>query len=128
LLFREIPFCCIQFPLYEYLKQCKYDSDHHRPSNHPALAALCGSLAGVVAAAATTPLDVLKTRCMLGTDQHSVPYQSVWDVWQQTSHQDLWKGIQPRVFWISLGGYIFFGANETLCKVLQPCWDDGVHL
>lgn len=122
-LFREIPFCCIQFPLYEYLKQCDWAGGsrrrHNNNNDNPAIAALCGSVAGAVAAAATTPLDVLKTRRMLGTDQHGVKYQSVLDVWRRTSNADLWKGIQPRVFWISLGGYIFFGAYETSRQVLQ---------
>lgn len=119
-LFREIPFCCIQFPLYEYMKQnyakVDGDTDHH----HPARAALCGSFAGAVAAALTTPLDVLKTRRMLGTDQYGVPYQNVLDVWRRCSSADLWRGIQPRVFWIGLGGYIFFGAYETSRSLLRP--------
>jgi solute carrier family 25 (mitochondrial S-adenosylmethionine transporter), member 26 len=116
-LFREIPFCCIQFPLYEYLKQNYAQVDG---VDHPARAALCGSFAGAVAAAITTPLDVLKTRRMLGADQHGVPYKNVLDVWQRCSNADLWRGIQPRVFWISLGGYIFFGAYETSRSLLRP--------
>lgn len=113
-LFREIPFCCIQFPLYEFLKA---KVAHH---DNPAYAALCGSFAGAVGAAATTPLDVLKTRLMLGADQHGKVYTGVLDVWRRSSNADLWKGIQPRVFWISLGGYIFFGAYETSKKYIQP--------
>jgi solute carrier family 25 (mitochondrial S-adenosylmethionine transporter), member 26 len=116
-LFREIPFCCIQFPLYEYLKHTYAQVDG---VDHPARAALCGSFAGAVAAAITTPLDVLKTRRMLGADQHGVPYKNVLDVWQRCSSADLWRGIQPRVFWISLGGYIFFGAYETSRSLLRP--------
>lgn len=115
-LFREIPFCCIQFPLYEYLKAQSLFLD----ANHPAYAALCGSFAGAVAAAATTPLDVLKTRFMLGVDQHGIRYTGIFDVYRKSSNLDLWKGIQPRVFWISLGGYIFFGAYETSRKLLEP--------
>ncbi|KAH3667323.1 hypothetical protein OGAPHI_002972 [Ogataea philodendri] len=58
---REIPFTIIQFPLYEYLKSL-WSQD---TVLSPAKGAVCGSVAGGVAAAATTPLDLLKTRLML---------------------------------------------------------------
>jgi solute carrier family 25 (mitochondrial S-adenosylmethionine transporter), member 26 len=54
---------------------------------------------------------------MLGADQHGVPYRGVTDVLQRTWTQDgpmaLWRGFQPRVFWISLGGFVFLGAYEA---------------
>lgn len=62
---REIPFCCIQFPLYEYFKRV-YACHYGRPAE-PYQAALCGSVAGGIAAAITTPLDVCKTRIMLSS-------------------------------------------------------------
>jgi solute carrier family 25 S-adenosylmethionine transporter 26 len=64
-LLREIPFAFIQFPIYEELK-CSLGLAAGREVRAYE-AALCGSLAGAVAAAATTPLDVLKTRLMLNT-------------------------------------------------------------
>lgn len=54
----------MQFPLYEYLKLRLSRALGNRTLRaHEA--AVCGSAAGAVAAAATTPLDVLKTRVML---------------------------------------------------------------
>ena len=62
---REIPFAFIQFPIYEALKRI-WSANHGSTDLTPAQGALCGSVAGSVAAAATTPLDVVKTRQMLG--------------------------------------------------------------
>ena len=69
---RELPFAAIQFPLWEKLKvlwaaQCDRPIYAHE-------SALCGSVSGAVAAALTTPLDVIKTRLMLGADANGVKY------------------------------------------------------
>jgi solute carrier family 25 S-adenosylmethionine transporter 26 len=64
----QIPFTCIQFPLYEYMKSTvalrwrNLSSVDDLPASQ---AAICGSIAGGIAAAITTPLDVAKTRIML---------------------------------------------------------------
>lgn len=60
----QIPFTSIQFPLYEFLKARASRSLGHRKLEAYE-AAVCGSISGGVAAAVTTPLDVLKTRVML---------------------------------------------------------------
>merc|ERR1719409_796129 len=61
---REIPFALIQFPLWERLKK-EIGNWQGRPTS-PWQGALCGSISGAFAAAVTTPLDVAKTRIMLG--------------------------------------------------------------
>jgi solute carrier family 25 (mitochondrial S-adenosylmethionine transporter), member 26 len=69
---REIPFSFIQFPLYEGLKAALSRSRNGEAVTSYESAAF-GSLSGGIAAAATTPLDFLKTRLMLGAVRHSVP-------------------------------------------------------
>lgn len=114
-LFREIPFAFIQFPLYESFKSswAKYQSIQ---DVSPFQAACCGSVSGAIAASVTTPLDVIKTRLMIGKDANGVVYKNAMDVARRVVKDEgsktLWKGIEPRVMWISIGGFVFFGAYE----------------
>ena len=121
-LFREIPFAIIQFPLYEWMKVMWKDLQE-APCT-PIQAAACGSGSGAVAAAATTPLDVLKTRHMIGYDHSGRAYNGIVDVLNSTIQTDgkaaLWKGIQPRVMWITIGGFVFFGSYEQAKSLVSP--------
>jgi solute carrier family 25 S-adenosylmethionine transporter 26 len=121
-LMREIPFAMIQFPLYEELK--RWWSSHQGVPVSPLQAAACGSITGGFAAGLTTPLDVLKTRLMLGKDKHGKVYKNAVDVLKRIVAEEglptLMSGVQPRVFWISLGGFVFFGAYETSRKIVGP--------
>jgi solute carrier family 25 (mitochondrial S-adenosylmethionine transporter), member 26 len=112
-LMREIPFAMIQFPLYEQFKVSW--GNYQGTAVSPVQAAACGSFAGAIAAGATTPLDVVKTRLMLGVDQNGKHYKNAIDVMKRTMAEDpmkFWSGLQPRVMWISIGGFVFFGAYE----------------
>lgn len=114
-LFREIPFAMIQFPLYERSKK-EWSQQQGEPVG-PFQAATCGSLSGAIAAGITTPLDVIKTRLMLGADSQGRQYKGVTDVATRIlnteGHMVFWSGVQPRVMWISIGGFVFFGAYEA---------------
>ncbi|KAJ3299514.1 hypothetical protein HK104_008610 [Borealophlyctis nickersoniae] len=117
-IFREIPFTCVQFPLYEHLK--KLWGRHQGRPPHPWEAAICGSIAGGVAAAVTTPLDVVKTRIMLSTkkgDSVGISHTFRRIVAEEGFHR-LFSGIGPRVMWISIGGSIFLGVYEAARKAL----------
>jgi solute carrier family 25 S-adenosylmethionine transporter 26 len=110
---REIPFSFIQFPLYEYIKKSIGLARGGKECSEFE-AACVGSFSGGIAAALTTPLDVLKTRLMIGVDSQGVAYKSARDVFsrilQQEGWQRLFSGIAPRVTWISIGGFVYFGA------------------
>ena len=71
---REIPFSFIQFPIYEGLK--KVIAWSQQDETTPTQGAVCGSFAGAVAATATCPLDVVKTRMMLGAKTQAGPLQT----------------------------------------------------
>ncbi|KAF8321963.1 mitochondrial carrier, partial [Cantharellus anzutake] len=113
---RSIPFTSLQFPLYEYLKRSLRERLPGKRVLHAYEASLCGSVAGGVAAALTTPLDVLKTRVMLDmrADRSEIPsithrFRSIYRV---EGVGALFAGVVPRTFWISAGGAVFLGVYE----------------
>jgi len=112
---REIPFSAIQFPLYEKSKLIWADLQGNPLSSIQA--ATCGSICGGFAAGVTTPLDVVKTRLMLGKDINGIKYEGARDVVSKIHKTErigtFFSGVQPRVMWISIGGFVFFGAYET---------------
>eukprot|EP01038_Epipyxis_sp_PR26KG_P006219 gene6219-8571_t len=134
-LMREIPFSLIQFPLYEFMKAYIRHRNNDVTSYE---AAFCGSLSGGIAAALTTPLDVMKTRIMIGKDKHGVSYSGIMDTLNRLVKEDkefaakinnksflrtnrgqvLFAGLSPRVTWISIGGFVFFGAYEKSSQLL----------
>ncbi|CAD7960268.1 unnamed protein product [Amoebophrya sp. A25] len=119
---REIPFAFIQFPLYEGLKVKAAE----RKGNGQACSALegaaCGAVGGAVAAFLTTPMDVAKTRLMTATDPDIQRRYNMRTMLRKIATEEgvsMWfAGVTPRVTWISLGGFLFFGAYETAKGVL----------
>jgi len=114
-LMREVPFALIQFPLYERMKV--EWSLYQNIEVSPIQAAACGSFSGGIAGALTTPLDVIKTRLMIGKDKDGLLYKNALDVVVRIIKEEGWRkflsGIEPRVMWISIGGFVYFGAYEN---------------
>jgi len=138
---REIPFACLQYPLYELLRRswttrrAKYmASDDAKYQLEPWRGALCGSLAGGITGFLTTPLDVIKTRVMLSNTPTSAtnpnhhpsnPIEAMKLIMREEGANGsvgirrLFAGALPRTAWISLGGFLFFGAYEKSGAVLH---------
>lgn len=107
---REVPFTVIQFPLWEGMKEWRRKTtgqDHISAIESGAF----GSLAGAVAAAVTTPLDVLKTRMMLSTEKQKT-FTLLAQILRTSGPKAFFTGIAPRVMWISIGGSIFLGTYQ----------------
>lgn len=119
---REIPFAFIQFPIYEGLK--KACAAFQGSETSPNQGAVCGSIAGAISSAATTPLDVAKTRIMIEkpgegeVKQYTGTIQTLSKISKEEGALALFRGIVPRVSWITIGGFIFFGAYEWSQKLL----------
>lgn len=73
-------------------------------------------MSGAFAAAVTTPMDVVKTRLMLGTDKHGGTYHGLGNTFRRVYCEEgaaaLMSGVAPRVTWIGIGGFVFFGVYE----------------
>ncbi|KAI6244087.1 hypothetical protein M3Y99_00078800 [Aphelenchoides fujianensis] len=132
---REIPFAFIEYPLWELLKRKDRQSEPSlvafssfvdlqdgQPAS-PIQSAFCGSVAGVVAAGLTTPLDVAKTRIMLSTRSLST-FPLLLQIARTDGISALFAGVLPRCVWMGIGGYIYFFAYEqTILKNEQLfCW------
>jgi len=122
---REIPSSFIQFPIYEGSKKVWAFAQGRETS--PTQGAICGSGAGAIAAAATCPLDVVKTRMMLGSktqagELYVGTVNSLTTIYREEGAAALFSGLGPRVGWITLGGFVFFGAYE---KAQEMLWNTG---
>ncbi|PWN52991.1 mitochondrial carrier [Violaceomyces palustris] len=134
---REIPFTCIQFPLYENLKlqmsrSSLFGNDKVSKEGKSQAqlvrelptwqAGLAGSVAGAIAAGLTTPLDVVKTRIMLhrlppGVNTKILP--TLRHIAKNEGAKALFSGFVPRTLWIGFGGAVFLGTFDAGVKVLD---------
>ena len=76
---RNLPFTAMHFPMYEYLRASAYASRKEKGiatgsiAEAASITAVSASFAGSIAAVATTPIDVVKTRIMLGAADSDQP-------------------------------------------------------
>lgn len=118
---RDTPFSIIQFPLWEYLKTSY--SCHIDRKIYPMESAICGAISGGISAAITTPLDVAKTRIMLANrtllSSDLIISNVLHKVYAENGFRGLFAGFAPRIMWITLGGFMFFGIYEETRVCVQ---------
>jgi solute carrier family 25 S-adenosylmethionine transporter 26 len=121
-IFREVPFTVIQFPLWESMKAWRLRNPKYAGQKDAQINAvesgLLGSLAGGVAASATTPLDVLKTRMMLAKEKIGM-VTLFKTIMRNEGPKAFFSGIGPRTMWISIGGSIFLGSYQWAYNTLE---------
>ncbi|CAK9802698.1 S-adenosylmethionine mitochondrial carrier protein [Anthophora quadrimaculata] len=117
---RDMPFSLIQFPIWEYFKKV-WNSNVNRDIL-PVESAICGAAAGGISAAITTPLDVIKTRIMLSNRNEKASNLKILyvlkNVYIEKGIYGLFAGVSPRIIWITVGGFIFFGTYEMACTII----------
>ncbi|KZV99971.1 mitochondrial carrier [Exidia glandulosa HHB12029] len=109
-LMMTVPFTAVQFSAYESLKKVLNPRGEYSPSTHM----IAGGLAGGVAAAVTTPLDVAKTLLQTrGTSENSQirnargMVDAFRIVWQREGVRGFMRGMSPRV--------LTFMPSNALC-------------
>lgn len=114
---REVPFTVIQFPLWEGLKRWSAARDG-RAEATALESAVLGAFSGAIAAGATTPLDVLKTRMMLARERQSIA-GLVGKIYKEEGTGAFFRGVGPRTMWISIGGAVFLGSYQWASNTLS---------
>lgn len=114
---RDIPFSAIQYPMWELLRALFVGITKQNASL--LVEASFGSVSGACASAATTPLDVAKTRIQLAEhlDDHTIDEMdtertpcAVWRaLYKESGVRGIFSGFVPRVLWTTVGGFIWFG-------------------
>lgn len=75
---------------------------------------MCGSTAGSIAAAITTPFDVVKTRIMLDESASRAGITATLaKIWATSGYRGLYVGVLPRSAFMGIGAFVFFGAYEA---------------
>jgi hypothetical protein len=117
------PFNSVYFMVYELAKSQYIELFHKGPANNlPVyIFPLCGSLAGAVAAAATAPIDLVKTR--LQTQGNAKLYTGSIDCVRKIIAKDgmkaLTNGIGARVLWLAPNVAITMSIYETIKKLFH---------
>jgi hypothetical protein len=67
----------------------------------------------------TTPLDVAKTRIMLGSTSSSSSYLVLMEIARREGYRPLFSGILPRCAWMGIGKLIFYSCFTL--QILGGC-------
>ncbi len=95
-----IPFNAIQFTVYEHIKRFSNPRNEYSPATH----VVAGGIAGAVAAAVTTPLDVAKTILQTRGTAKDADIRNVRGmldalrvIWMKNGMKGFGRGLTPRV-------------------------------
>ena len=115
---REVPFYVIGLVAYEKLKKAATAMKRKDLTSWETIG--LGGLSGAIAAAATTPADVLKTRAMTGA---SPAGEAIWvtvkNIIAKEGGGALMKGCFPRMLWIAPLGAMNFAGYELAKRAME---------
>lgn len=119
-LMRELPFMVVQMTAFESLKRRHPWANPAEGSiNSLAVGTSCGAVAGGLAGAVTTPLDLVKTRIMLAdVEQSRGLYAVLRTTFSTGGLTALFCGLIPRTCISAAGGAIWLGTFEGVQSFL----------
>jgi len=126
----NVPFVSIHFSTYEAGKRTLEDAGL---SEGLQVELLAGGTAGGLAAAVTTPLDVVKTRLQLSGFNPSDGLQTssvramMRRIVREEGMRSLWRGLQPRVMFHVPSAAVCWGTYETCKRLLSAPDLDASH-
>lgn len=121
-LLRNVPSTAVRFVLYEEAKIALAKRGKRRLSHVEHVVA--GAVAGSLASAAVTPMDVIKTRFATGAVRPGASIVGVaMDIVRDAGVKGLYVGVRPRVLWSGLFAAIGFTSYEMCKNWLVPSYD-----
>jgi solute carrier family 25 S-adenosylmethionine transporter 26 len=99
LLARDVPYRAMQLPLYEVARDA-YSQKYCAPFDRtifPHEAMMVGATVGMISAGITTPLDVVKSRMMVGTAAGKTVGGVIKDIYKEAGVGGLFKGVKQCV-------------------------------
>ncbi|KAJ9533706.1 hypothetical protein QJQ45_026834, partial [Haematococcus lacustris] len=116
-LLEDVPDMAIKFAAYESMRQVRTHICHGRPAS-PQEDFAMGAVAGSLAAAATTPLDVIKTNMMCAAASRPSTIGAARLVYEQGGPAAFLRGIGPRALSNGINSAVFFAIFEALRSCL----------
>ncbi|KAL6758732.1 mitochondrial carrier protein [Haematococcus lacustris] len=116
-LLEDVPDMAIKFAAYESMRQVQSRIRNGRPAS-PQEDFAMGAVAGSLAAAATTPLDVIKTNMMCTAASRPSMLGAVRMVYEQGGSAAFFRGIGPRALSNGINSAVFFAFFEALRSCL----------
>mmetsp|Transcript_32866 Transcript_32866/g.52924 ORF Transcript_32866/g.52924 Transcript_32866/m.52924 type:complete len:377 (+) Transcript_32866:119-1249(+) len=120
LLARDLPYRAMQLPLYEICRDA-YSDKYCTPFDRgifPHEAMMVGACVGMLSAGITTPLDVVKSRMMVGDSKGLSVSSVVANIYKEGGMAGLFTGVKQRVGYLGLSNGIFFIMYEFARGVL----------
>ncbi|KAF2279477.1 mitochondrial carrier, partial [Westerdykella ornata] len=131
---RNLPFTALQFPMFERLREAMHAYRERKGirtgslTERSVVTALSAGAAGSVAAVATTPVDVVKTRVMLGAGEEGGGgghrysgsgdrRKGAWAIGKEILRDKgvvgLWRGGALRAVWTFVGSGLYLGTYDA---------------